>query len=62
MESSGKYLLTEQATTTYEFRDSFPDNIVLPINPKQLNITSFDKITSINQLTPNLQNFISPSP
>lgn len=59
MESSGKYLLTEQATTTYEFRDSFPDNIVLPINPKQLNITSFDKITSISQLTPNLQNFIN---
>lgn len=59
MESYGKYLLTEQTTTTYEFRDSFPDNIVLPINPKQLNITSFDKITSISQLTPNLQNFIN---
>ena len=59
MESVTKRLLTEQTTTTYEFRDSFPDNIVLPINPKQLNITSFDKITSINQLTPNLQNFIN---
>jgi hypothetical protein len=53
-----KRLLTEQ-TTTYEFKDSFSDNIVLPINPKQLNITSFDKITAISQLTPNLQNFIN---
>ena len=59
MESSTKRLLTEQTTTTYEFRDSFPDNIVLPINPKQLNIVSFATITNINQLTPNLQNFIN---
>lgn len=59
MEATGKRLLTEQATTTYEFRDSFPDNIVLPINPKQFGITSFDKISSINQLTPNLRNFIN---
>jgi hypothetical protein len=59
LESYNKRLLTEQTTTTYEFRDSFPDNIVLPINPKQLGITSFDKITAINQLTPNLQNFIN---
>ena len=59
MESSTKRLLTEQTTTTYEFRDSFPDNIVLPINPKQLNIVSFATITNVNQLTPNLQNFIN---
>jgi hypothetical protein len=45
--------------TTYEFQDSFPDNIVLPIKPKQPDITSFDKITSVNQLTPSLQNFIN---
>lgn len=45
--------------TSYEFQDSFPDNIVLPINPKQLGITSFDKINNINQLTPSLRNFIN---
>ncbi len=47
------------AVTTYEFQDSFPDNIVLPIKAKQPAITSFDKITSITQLTPSLQNFIN---
>jgi hypothetical protein len=45
--------------TSYEFQDSFPDNIVLPINPKQLGIISFDKINNINQLTPSLRNFIN---
>jgi hypothetical protein len=59
---SGKRLIEAgEATpaTTYEFQDSFPDNIVLPIKPKQPDITSFDKITSVNQLTPSLQNFIN---
>jgi hypothetical protein len=45
--------------TAYEFQDSFPDNIVLPINPKQPGIISFDKINNINQLTPSLRNFIN---
>jgi len=54
-----KRLITEQQTTTYEFNDSFVDNIVLPIKSKQLNITAFNQITSIGQLTPNLQNFIN---
>lgn len=60
METSARYLLVEENTTTaFQFQDSFPDNVVLPINSKQFGITSFDKITSINQLTPNLQNFIN---
>ena len=60
--ATGKRLIEAgEATpsTTYEFQDSFPDNIVLPINPKQLGITSFDKISNINQLTPSLRNFIN---
>jgi len=46
-------------TTVYEFQDSFPDNIVLPINPKQPNIISFATISNIDQLTPSLRNFIN---
>lgn len=60
--ATGKRLIEAgEATpqTAYEFQDSFPDNIVLPINPKQPGITSFDKINNINQLTPSLRNFIN---
>ncbi len=60
--STGKRLIEAGETTpvtTYEFQDSFPDNIVLPIKPKQLGITSFDKINNIGQLTLSLQNFIN---
>jgi hypothetical protein len=55
--------LIEQQTTTpvtvYEFQDSFPDNIVLPIKPNQATITSFSTITAISQLTTSLQDFIN---
>lgn len=47
------------AITIYEFQDSFPDNIVLPIKPNQPQIVSFKEITNISQLTTSLQNFIN---
>ena len=63
LESPVGQRLIEQKTTTpitvYEFEDSFPDNIVLPVKPGQTSIVSFDSISNINQLTPSLQDFIN---
>jgi hypothetical protein len=63
LESSvGKRLIeaeTTTPTTVYEFEDSFPDNIVLPIKSGQPTITSFANITDVKQLTPSLQDFIN---
>lgn len=50
---------TATGTTIYEFEDSFPDNIVLPIKSGQTGITSFASITDVKQLTPSLQDFIN---
>jgi hypothetical protein len=50
---------TATGTTIYEFEDSFPDNIVLPIKSGQTGITSFDSISDVKQLTPSLQDFIN---
>jgi len=58
----GARLIAEETTTpttVYEFQDSFPDNIVLPIKPNQNTITSFSAITAITQLTTSLQDFIN---
>jgi hypothetical protein len=58
----GQRLIEAEATTPttmYEFQDSFPDNIVLPITPNQTAITSFSKISNVNQLTPSLRDFIN---
>jgi len=58
----GARLIEQQTTapiTVYEFQDSFPDNIVLPIKPNQNTITSFSAITTISQLTTSLQDFIN---
>jgi hypothetical protein len=63
LESSvGKRLIeaeTTTPTTVYEFEDSFPDNIVLPIKTGQPTITSFANITDVKQLTPSLRDFIN---
>jgi len=50
---------TATPTTVYEFSDSFPDNIVLPIKPNQPALTSFAAITKIDQLSISLQDFIN---
>ena len=51
LESPVGQRLIEQKTTTpitvYEFEDSFPDNIVLPVKPGQTSIVSFDSISNI---------------
>jgi hypothetical protein len=55
-----KQLLFEQAeTTTYQFKNSFADNIVIPVKANQPNITAFSKITNINQLDANLRDFVN---
>lgn len=55
-----KQLLFEQTeTTTYQFKNSFADNIVIPVKGNQPNITAFSKITNINQLDSNLTDFIN---
>ncbi len=55
-----KQLLFEQTeTTTYQFKNSFADNIVIPVKGNQPNITAFSKITDINQLDSNLADFIN---
>ena len=55
-----KQLLFEQnETTTYQFKNSFADNIVIPVKGNQPNITAFSKITNINQLDANLRDFVN---
>lgn len=55
-----KQLLFEQnETTTYQFKNSFADNIVIPVKANQPNITAFSKITNINQLDANLRDFVN---